>query len=263
MSPFRKKRKPYSAPKTKLEVVSEYVQALGSAIILAVVIRGFLFEPFKIPSESMVPTLLVGDHIFVKRFAYGLRIPGTKIWPVEFEDPKRGDVIVFSYPEDESIDFIKRVVGLPGDKITFINGDLFINDQKVPNETFALDGVDPDNKRKMRLNPAAEAIVPDDLKPFPYYYSVNGFEHEVEEFSDTKNRHYTQRSLELPFQTNGEWIVPPRHFFVLGDNRDQSQDSRFWKFVPRENLKGRAIFIWLSLDNDRGWVRWYRFGRGL
>src|SRR3989344_3536314 len=103
--------------KNSLQIISEYIQALVAAVILAVLIRGFVYEPFKIPSESMVPTLLVGDHIFVARYKYGLRVPFTKIWLKEFDGPKRGDVMVFSYPEDEDVDFIKRVVGLPGDKI--------------------------------------------------------------------------------------------------------------------------------------------------
>src|SRR3989339_2044936 len=113
--------------KSPFHIVAEYAQALVGAIILAILIRGFLVEPFKIPSESMVPTLLVGDHIFVARYFYGLRIPFTKKWVTEFKEPQRGDVVVFSYPEDEDVDFIKRVVAVPGDTITFDQGVLYVN----------------------------------------------------------------------------------------------------------------------------------------
>lgn len=255
--------------KNLFELIAEYIQALLGAILLAIVIRGFFFEPFKIPSESMVPTLLVGDHIFVKRYAYGLRIPFTKKWIAEFEDPKRGDVVVFSFPEDESIDFIKRVVGLPGDKVTFKNGEVFINDQKVEWQNVELTTKAKDNPCHINMTEASETMVPDDLEPYPYYQRYTNFQPKLETLPNGQ-KHYIQRSKVLPMENNDEFIVPERHFFVMGDNRDHSQDSRFWGFVPRENLKGKAEVIWLSINhedircaNDLGVlsIRFDRFGR--
>jgi signal peptidase I len=259
---FRKKHKQaQQRPKNGLEVVSEYIQALVGALVLAVLIRGFLFEPFKIPSESMVPTLLVGDHIFVERFKYGLRIPWTKKWLTEFDDPKRGDVVVFSYPQDEDVDFIKRIIGIPGDTVRVTPDKVFVNGKELDQKDFMVDGLNPDNNRLMVLTPEAERTVPDYLKPFPYYREYRNYDHKIESLDDDKTFHYAQRSKIMRREKDEEFVVPPRNFFVMGDNRDESQDSRFWGFVPRENFKGKAIFIWLSLDNDRGWFRWNRFGR--
>jgi signal peptidase I len=255
-----KPQAPDAPKKTPFEVAWEYAQALIYAVALAVIIRGFLFEPFKIPSESMVPTLLVGDHIFVARYQYGLRIPMTKTWITEFGDPKRGDVVVFSYPEDESVDFIKRIVGIPGDKITIKDDVLYVNDKRVEQKDYELDSVDPNDNRHVLLTPEALAAMPEGLRDFPYFRHFKDFQEKIETL-DGEHYHYVQRSKTMPIDKEDTWIVPPRHYFAMGDNRDQSQDSRFWGFVPRENLKGKAIFIWLSLDNVRGWFRWGRFGR--
>lgn len=257
------------APKNFLEVVVEYAQALFGAIFLAVLIRGFVFEPFKIPSESMVPTLLVGDHIFVKRFAYGLRVPFTKKWLTEFDDPKRGDVVVFSFPEDEDIDFIKRVVGVPGDKVSMVAGQLFVNGGKVEGKDLLLEGKMPQDRCHMQMSKDTESLLAAGFKPYPYYKNIRSFEPELESLPGGVD-HLMQRSKVMPIESDFEVTVPPRQFFVLGDNRDQSQDSRFWGFVPRENLKGRAEYIWISLNyegvdcpSDIGFfkVRWDRFGR--
>lgn len=260
---FKKKPKDTNIKKTTFELVAEYVQALVYAIGLAVVIRGFLFEPFQIPSESMVPTLLIGDQIFVVRYQYGLRIPMTKIWLAEFGDPKRGDVVVFTYPEDESVNFIKRVVGIPGDTVTIKEGGrVFLNGTEVTQKDFMVEGLDPENTRRLLLSKESQARLPDGLKEFPYYRHYKDFQQKIETL-DGEHYHYVQRSKDMPINKEGTWVVPPRKFFVMGDNRDQSQDSRFWDYVPRENMKGKAVVIWLSLDNVRGWVRWGRFGRSI
>lgn len=268
MSLFAKK-KPAKSEKGTGETVLEYVQALFGAIVLAVLIRGFVFEPFKIPSESMMPTLLVGDHIFVKRFAYGLRVPFTKKWITEFGDPERGDVVVFSFPQDESVDFIKRVVGVPGDKIVMKSGVLFVNGKEVENHDVTLDSTNPENRCWMQLDEASAQILPKGFEPYPYYRMIQSFQPKVEKFENGQT-HYTQRSKVAPRDTDGEWVVGPREFFVMGDNRDHSEDSRFWGFVPRANLKGKAEFIWLSLNYEGVQcptdflffkVRWDRFGR--
>lgn len=259
--------------KNSLQIISEYIQALVSAVILAVLIRGFVYEPFKIPSESMVPTLLVGDHIFVARYKYGLRVPFTKIWLKELADPERGDVVVFSYPEDEDVDFIKRVVGLPGDKISMQGGKLFVNGQEVTTEDFLPIGQNEDNNCVMDLSPLSGGILPSSFKPFPYYGDFHQFDQKLETFPENTT-HLIQRSKYIPRVDEFEFTVPERSFFVMGDNRDQSQDSRFWGVVPRENLKGKAIYIWLSLNNQDvacqynflhtqflPGIRWDRFGR--
>lgn len=242
----------------KKNVVREYIEALLTAVLLAFVIRSFIIEPYKIPSKSMVPTLLVGDHIFVNKFIYGLRIPGTKKWIAKFGEPKRGEVIVFIYPEDEKLDFIKRVVGLPGDHIRVHEGKLFINDQEVPEKEIPVLGVEPQDRRRLRLGQIEEPI-PGSMKKIAFYRGFESYAIELEKLGEVT--HLIQRSRVMPNNEEYDAVVPPDHFFVMGDNRDQSADSRVWGFVPRENLKGKAMFIWLSLDSDLGGVRLKRFGK--
>lgn len=238
-------------------------------VFIVVVVRGFIFEPFKIPSKSMLPTLLVGDYIFVKRYAYGLRIPFTKLWLFEFGEPQRGDVVVFTHPEHEDVDFIKRVVGLPGDYIELREGELFLNGQKVEQRDFDVISAEPKDNCVARLAKDAEDSVPKALKPFPYFRQHKSYNKKVERF-DNGNLHYVQRYFH-PIELQEFAVkVPERSYFVMGDNRDQSLDSRFWGMVPRENLKGKAKMIWLSLNDEETKcagipgitsVRWYRFGR--
>jgi signal peptidase I len=278
---FRKQSKE-KVKKTSGQIVKEYAQALFYAVLLAIVIRGFLFEPFKIPSESMLPTLLVGDHIFVKRFAYGLRVPFTKYWLTEFDGPQRGDIVVFNYPENERIDFIKRVMGLPGDTITMKDGVLFINGKEIIYQSFEPTKATEANACVMSLSDDSQKIVPKNLQPFPFFLKNKRFEEKLETL-DNGLVHMVQRSRDNPINMNFEITVPERSYFVMGDNRDLSHDSRFWGFVPRENLKGKAIYIWLALDNEKTHcagnffepfyvnvgqtkilipnVRWDRFGR--
>ncbi len=245
--------------KPKKGIIREYIEALVTAILLAFVIRSFVVEPFKIPSKSMVPTLLVGDHIFVNKFAYGFRVPWTKKWITQFSDPKRGEVIVFIYPEDEKLDFIKRVIGEPGDKIRFQDGQLYINDVEVKEEDITIAGINPKNKRLLSISNADSKKIPDDFKKIPFSRGFENYKIQLEDLVGAN--HFIQRSLLIPNNDPINLTVPEGHYFVMGDNRDQSADSRVWGFVPRENLKGKALFIWLSLDNDRGGVRWGRFGK--
>ena len=244
-------------PKKK-HVIREYIEALLTAVLLAFVIRSFLIEPYKIPSKSMVPTLLVGDHIFVNKFIYGLRIPGTKKWLCKFNEPKRGEVIVFIYPEDEKLDFIKRVVGLPGDHIRVHEGKLFVNDEEVLEKEVPVLGVEPQDRRQLRLGQIDEEV-PSSLKKIGFSRGFEDYDIEIEKLG--RVTHLIQRSREMPNNEEYNAVVPPDHYFVMGDNRDQSADSRVWGFVPRENLKGKALFIWLSLDSDLGGVRLKRFGK--
>ena len=267
------KNTPKNTPKNTFQVVSEYVQALVSAVLLAILIRGFVFEPFKIPSESMVPTLMIGDHIFVARYKYGLRIPFTKIWIKEFDDPQRGDVVVFNFPDDEDIDFIKRVVGVPGDRIVIKAGKLFVNDKETLIQDFYIKGQNAQNNCVVDLTDNSKKVVPNPFKKIPYFSKHRLFQQQIETF-ESGQVHTIQRSRQHPVEMEFETIVPARSYFVMGDNRDESHDSRFWGFVPRENLKGKAQYIWLSLNHEQTGcaynaisprllpnIRWDRFGR--
>ena len=241
----------------KKSKLRETVDALLTALVVAFLIRSFVVEPFKIPSRSMVPTLLVGDHIFVNKFAYGIRIPWTKWWPIKGDDPERGEVIVFIYPKDESLDFIKRCVGVPGDEIRYDGDAFYVNGNKLEVTDYAISGVDPRDPRRLAL--ANAAAFPESLQTVPYATGYTQFEIGVETLNSTSHmvqyyKNYTNRE---PFTLT----VPDGHFFAMGDNRDQSADSREWGFVPRENLKGHAMFIWLSIDSDSGGIRWKRFGK--
>jgi signal peptidase I len=223
------------ASKSHRHWIIENVVSLVVALLIVFMIRSSIIEAFKIPSGSMIPTLLIGDHIFVNKFAYGLKIPFSDlvtdhpVYLVKRDPPKRGDVVVFMFPKDESIYFIKRVVGLPGDTIEMRNKVLYINQQMV-----ARDPVGGEAAQKVF------APVDD-----PKYTSTN-----LDLFTEhlDKADHFI-----LIDKTNfmGEsyppTVVPPESLFVMGDNRDFSNDSRFWGFVPLKNVKGKAIVIWLSL----------------
>jgi len=244
-------------PKVKSKF-REYSEAFLTAILVALFLRGFVVEAFKIPSKSMVPTLMVGDHIFVNKFAYGIRLPFSKHWLTQFKEPKRGDVVVFKYPLDESTDFIKRVVGLPGDKLKFQDGDVIVNGQKLEEVPLKISGRDPSNKRELLLAPNPPFPEGDKFTKVPYSPEWEEFDYYLERLGD--HTHIKQENGS--FLREGEEItVPPNHFFAMGDNRGNSSDSRVWGPVPMENLKGRAMLIWLSWDHDQGGVRYDRFGK--
>ena len=197
--------------KHKKSVIREYAEAFAIAILLALFIRTFVVQAFKIPSGSMIPTLEIGDHILVCKFLYGIKIPVVNHWLIRFSDPKRGDIIVFREPKNQDKDYIKRVIGLPGDRIE-------IQKQKV---------------------------------------IING-----EVFSDPYG-HYIQGAYGHPIKKFGPVVVPEESFFVLGDNRDRSSDSRAWGFVPYPLIKGKAFIIYYSKDGEFYNVRWGRIGKVL
>ena len=212
-------------------------------LAFVLVLRSFIYEPFQIPSGSMMPTLLVGDFILVEKFSYGLRDPVWRNKLVETGEPARGDVAVFKYPEDPKVDYIKRVVGLPGDKVIYRNKQLWIQPKckagaecpapqlvtriEVNRGEFMQNGV-PLLKYKEMLGDVTHSIL------------INPAIHERTQFF------YRQGDL-----LAGEWIVPEGQYLVLGDNRDNSRDSRFWGFVPEANLVGKAVAIWISFEFDR------------
>jgi signal peptidase I len=206
------------AANAKDPILVEYSKSFFPVILLVFFIRSFIAEPFKIPSGSMMPTLLAGDFILVSKFSYGIRVPILNYTMIEVDKPKRGDVFVFHYPPKPSIDYIKRVVGLPGDVIEYKSKTLYINDKKIE-QTF----VDK------------------------YPYVMNEIHHiEAKEFKEALgNVNHSILIHDLPGE-NFKFEVPKGHYLAFGDNRDNSADSRVWGFVPEHNLVGRAFFIWFN-----------------
>ena len=225
----------------------EYTESIGVAVIIALLLRAFVVEAFKIPSPSMFPTLEVGDHIFVNKFIYGLRvplanyirIPMSKSKFVNWGAVKRGEVIVFVYPKDESKDFIKRVVAIGGDTVAMRNDVIYVNGKPV-------------NRRKL---PGPCSYLPRDEEgrvagePIPCV----AYEEEQSEI-----RYRALHNLNSPPMFHRAEKVPKGHVFVMGDNRENSHDSRYWGTVPYSHIKGRAMIIWWSSGDPDG-VRWHRF----
>lgn len=211
----------------------EYAKSFFPVILLVFVLRSFLVEPFKIPSGSMMPTLLAGDYILVNKFTYGLRVPILNNTFFEMDQPKRGDVFVFHYPPDPTVDYIKRVVGLPGDKIQYQDKHLIINGKPLDvqfedNYEYEMEGANIISARRLkeRLGDVQHDILIHDI---PNQYNPDAL---------------GARLLD------GETItVPEGSYFAMGDNRDNSADSRVWGFVPERNLVGKAFFIWFNFDN--------------
>ncbi len=196
----------------KKSILREYAEAILVAILLALFIRTFVVQAFKIPSGSMKPTLLVGDHILVSKFLYGIKLPFVNSTLIPITDPKRGDIVVFKFPVDPKKDFIKRVIGIPGDVVEIRNKKVYLNNKPM---------ADPYGTH---LDPH---IIPRRARPRDNF---------------------------------GPVTVPPKSLFVMGDNRDHSYDSRFWKFVDVSKVKGKAFVIYWSWDKENSGVRWKRLG---
>lgn len=222
----------------KVPVVVDYARSFFPVILLVLVFRSFLFEPFKIPSSSMMPTLLIGDFILVNKFAYGVRLPVTNTKVISVGEPARGDVVVFRYPQDPRVDYIKRVVGLPGDTVSYRDKVLYVNGAAVPQEVVG------------RFTGAGRGA------------DMTGTEERRERLAADHPHHVLIRPAPM-YQQPGEarWEVPAGHYFVMGDNRDNSMDSRSWGFVPEANLVGRASVIWWSWDTQKdGIIDFRRLG---
>ena len=229
---FAKKRKARGevdekTGKPKEPILVEYARFLFPVVLIVLLLRGFLAEPFRIPSGSMLSTLEIGDFILVNKFAYGIRPPVWNKKIIEIADPERGDVIVFRYPENPSVDYIKRVVGIPGDEIAYYNKVLYINGKQIKQEPLGVYQPGFPNLKRFKEQ-------------------LNGVEHDI---------------LINVMYPAGDFVVtvPPNSYFVLGDNRDNSRDSRFWGFVPDENLVGKAFMIWMNWEWGN-WPKWYRIG---
>ncbi len=207
---------PAQAARRRKSLVREYGEAIVIAVLLALVIRTFVVQAFTIPSGSMMDTLLVGDYILVNKFIYGAEIPFTDWRLPGLREPERGDIIVFKYPQDEKRDFIKRVIGTPGDVVQVQGHQVYVNGRPL-SEPYI----------KVTAPPLASGSS-----------SYCGYAYACE---PTK--------------------VPSDSYFVMGDNRDNSQDSRYWGFVRRDKIKGKAFLIYWSWDSDRHWLRWWRLGR--
>ena len=216
----------------------DWTAGLFPVILIVFLLRSFLFEPFKIPSGSMIPTLLIGDLILVNKFHYGIRLPVINKKILDNNPVQRGDVMVFRYPVDPRQDYIKRVVGLPGDEVSFLNQKLSINGQPV------------------QTQPIGEFYDEESLRYTPQFTEKLGaVEHKI--LAEPKrNAYYGPDPKRFPLAENCRYVpegvtckVPAGHYFMMGDNRDNSQDSRYWGFVPDENIVGKAFFVWMNFGN--------------
>lgn len=208
----------------------EYARSFFPVVLVVLLLRSFLVEPFRIPSGSMMPTLLIGDFILVNKFTYGLRLPVLHTKIVEMGEPKRGDIVVFRFPKDPTVDYIKRIIGVPGDKIRYENKQLYINGEPMKQTSLG------------------------------YYEGAGqGDEALLNEELGTVSHDILIRRHD-PFAKGGEFVVPAGHYFAMGDNRDNSNDSRFWGPVPEANLVGKAFFIWMSWDSGKPGIAFNRLG---
>lgn len=222
----------------KLPLLVDYAKSFFPVLLIVLVLRSFIVEPFRIPSASMLPTLHVGDFILVNKFTYGLRLPVLHTEVVDFGEPERGDVIVFRFPEDESVDFIKRVVGVPGDRLQYRDKQLIINGDPVP------------------LEPLGDYEGPGAPRARVLLEELGAVEHRVLHVPGSP-------AMDVPDAPGMVYVIPPGHYFVMGDNRDNSNDSRYWGLVPEQNLVGRAFFIWMSWDMFDSAPAWSRIGESV
>ncbi|MDD1620667.1 MAG: signal peptidase I [Methylococcaceae bacterium] len=222
---------PYPVEKEPLMV--EYARSFFPVVLIVLLLRSFLVEPFRIPSGSMMPTLLIGDFILVNKFSYGVRLPVLNNKIIEMGEPKRGDIVVFRFPKDPSVDYIKRVIGLPGDRIAYFDKKLMVNGQTVKQVSIGrYQGVG------QGANMTGAERLEEDLQGIEHSILVS---HGVSSVEDV-------------------FVVPKGQYFVMGDNRDNSNDSRYWGFVPEANLVGKAFFIWMNWDWENSGIAFSRLG---
>jgi signal peptidase I len=228
---FRAARK---KAKKKEPMLIDYSRSLFPIFFVVLIIRAFILQPFRVPSGSLEPTVMPGDFVAVSQFAYGLRLPITHTKILSIGEPKVGDIAVFRYPANPSIDFIKRIVGVPGDHVVYKNKTLYINGKKMK-QTFIKNTFD---------------------------YHADGTKYPAREMQENLNgiKHKIIRRDPGYETSNFDVVVPKGYYFAMGDNRDDSADSRFWGYVPEKNLIGKAFMIWMSWNGNRFRVRWNRIG---
>ncbi len=233
INPLSKKKEEKKTEKFEAKVIRE-IRSLLVIIVVVFAFRSSFFEPFKIPSGSMIPTLMIGDFILVNKFSYGLKVPfsdmyGDPIYLFEFSKPKRGEVIVFKYPKDTSLNYIKRVIGLPGDTIEVIDKVVYVNNEALPAD---------------QVNDAEIKSIMENLEPKFQAFSLK--------FYKSKTGNYEHKTIlweDGYFTKNyGPRVVPEGSYLVMGDNRDFSADSRVWGFVEHRHIKGKALLVWFSMN---------------
>lgn len=221
----------------KLPLIIDYARSFFPVLLVVFLLRSFLFEPFRIPSGSLEPTLLMGDFIIVNKYDYGVRLPVAHHVLRKGGDPQRGDIIVFRWPPNPSLDFIKRVIGVPGDKISYINKELYVNGTKVEQTPIANKSVSDDSGDMVQVD------------------------ERMEDLFGVKHRIYVNPAIQA--RDFKDVVVPAGSYFVMGDNRDDSADSRYWGFVQDKDIVGKAVMVWMSWDSNNTGVRWKRIGSSI
>lgn len=237
----------FNSTNDKEPLLVEYSRAFFQIFLIVLVIRSAIIEPFRIPSGSMMPTLLIGDFILVNKFSYGIRLPVINKKIIDIGEPEKGDVVVFRYPKDESVDYIKRVVAVPGDTLNYKNKTLIINGK--PQKQVQL-GIYNGTGSGENMTGTIESVE-----------VIGNVEHSI-----LVNQLYPDFPPGCQMLSSGTITVPDGYYFVMGDNRDNSNDSRCWGYVPEQNLAGKAFGIWMSWDSNRDGflpIGWDRIGEGI
>lgn len=234
LQPKRKRARQPAPP-----LLIDYARSFFPILLIVFLLRSFLFEPFRIPSGSLEPTLLVGDFILLNKYDYGVRLPIVRKKIFAIGEPQRGDIMVFRWPPNPAYYFIKRVIGLPGDQISYINKELFVNGQKIP-------------QTELDMSQTKSGA------PLPVSGDEWGMQKKEEDLLGMKHKIYI-----LPTRASRDYkdiVVPKGMYFVMGDNRDNSADSRYFGFVPDRNIVGKAVLVWMSWDSAKTGIRWNRLG---